>query len=148
MRTIISVLFVSIFIAGSFAYYTDPSHFKNADNDVLHKQAFLLEILQHPHQHGEYIYKPEYLNIVKSFNFENYYDHFSNQDAVKEFYYLYQHHPIPYYEEFSIHDKLHRQHAIALFHVFHYAKGEFFSKTFYFSTNFFFIFKTNFNLSC
>lgn len=123
MRTIISVLFVSLF-AGSFAFYSDQTHFKDADRDVLNRQSLLLELLQHPYQPGVSIYKPEYLNIVNSFDFERSYPLFNNVEAVKEFYFLYGKGLIPYNELFSIYNEYHRKQAIALFHVFYYAKGE------------------------
>lgn len=126
MRTIISVLFVSIF-AGSYAFYSDHAHFKNADKDILSKQAVLLELLQHPYQPGVSVYKPQYLDIVHSFNFENSYDKFQNTDAIKQFYHMYKHGLMPFNELFSIYNKKHRQQAIALFHVFYYAKGKCFS---------------------
>ncbi|XP_055316928.1 larval serum protein 2-like [Sitodiplosis mosellana] len=121
MRTIISVLFVSI-LAGSYAFYSDPTHFKNADNNVLSKQALLFELLQHPHQPGVSIYKPEYSNIVNAFDLEHSYELFRNTDAIKEFYFFYKKGLIPYNELFSIYNDHHRQQAIALFHVFYYAK--------------------------
>lgn len=122
MRTFISVLFVSILV-GSYAYqYT--GQFKNADKDVLNKQAIIFELLQHPYQPGVSIYKPEYLNIVNSFDFEQNYALFNNQEAVKQFLNYYQQGLIKYNELFSIYNDYHRQQAIALFHVFYYAKGK------------------------
>lgn len=122
MRTIISVLFVSI-LAGSYAYYGGDK-FTVANKDILAKQQFLFEVLQHPYQPGVSIYKPEYLNIVNSFNFENSFSLFKNVDAVKQFWFFYQKGLIPYNELFSISNDFHRQQAIALFHVFYYAKGK------------------------
>lgn len=125
MKAIISVLFVSI-IAGSYAISSYPSgnNFKNADKEFVEKQTKLFELLQHPYQPGVSIYKPEYLNIVNTFNVEKNYDYFTNVEAVKEFFYFYKKGLIPYNELFSIYNEYHRQQAIALFHVFYYAKGE------------------------
>lgn len=124
MRTIISVLFVSI-IAGSYAISSYPSgqNFKNADKDFVEKQTKLFELLQHPYQPGVSIYKPEYLNLVNTFDVKKYYDNYSNVEAVKEFFYYYEKGLMPYNELFSIYNEYHRQQAIALFHVFYYAKG-------------------------
>lgn len=125
MRTIISVLFVSI-VAGSYALGTGgQTSFKYADKDVVEKQALLFELLQHPYQPGVSLYKPEYLNIVNSFDFEHSFEHFRNVDAVKEFHQFYKKGLIPFNELFSIYNEKHRQQAIALFHVFFYAKGNF-----------------------
>lgn len=128
MKAIISVLFVCIF-AGSFAYQTNfggQNNFKYAENDFVQKQSLLFELLQHPYQPGVSIYKPEYLNIVNLFeqNFEKNFQLYRNEDAVKEFFFLYKKGLIPYNELFSIYNEYHRQQAIALFHVFYYAKGK------------------------
>lgn len=128
MKTILSVLFVSV-LAGSLAF---PPSSKKADKDVLARQSILFELLQHPYQPGVSIYKPEYLNIVKSFDLESSYSLYRNVDAVKEFVLFYKKGLIPFNELFSIHVEHHRRQAIALFHVFYYAKG-----TFYFSFMFF-----------
>lgn len=122
MKTIISVLFVSV-LAGSYAFTGGRTDFKAGDQTILQKQKVLFELLQHPYQPGVSTYKPEFLNIVQSFNFEQYYDHFNNVDAVKEFYYFYKKGLMPFNELFSIYNEYHRKQAIALFHVFYYAKG-------------------------
>lgn len=122
MKTIISVLFVSV-LAGSYAFTGGRTDFKTGDTQVLQKQKALFELLQHPYQPGVSIYKPEYLSIVQSFNFEQSYDHFNNVEAVKEFYYLYKKGLMPFNELFSIYNEYHRRQAISLFHVFYYAKG-------------------------
>lgn len=136
MKTIISVLFVSI-LAGSLAFRHGSTDYKYADKDTLAKQSVIYELLQHPYQPGVSIYKPEYLEIVNAFDFEHSYDLFRNVDAIKEFYYYYKKGFIPYHELFSIHHEHHRRQAIALFHVFYYAKGEFLTKfVFFFHVNF------------
>lgn len=125
MKAIISVLFVSVFV-GSYAFIGGRTDFKNAEKDVLHKQKVLLELLQHPYQPGVSIFKPEYLNIVNSFDFEKSYDSFHPNavDNVKEFYQMYKKRfLIPSNEMFSVYNYNHRRQAIALFHVFYNAKG-------------------------
>lgn len=126
MKAILSVLFVSI-LAGSLAFRTGSTDYKYADKDVLAKESVIYELLQHPYQPGVSIYKPEYLDIVNAFDFEKSYSLFTNVDAVKEFYYFYKKGLIPYNELFSIYHEHHRRQAISLFHVFYYAKGEFFT---------------------
>lgn len=124
MKTIISILFISA-LAGSFAFIGGRTDFKNADKDILQKQKVIYEVLQHPYQPGVSIYKQDFLNIVNGFDFEQYYGNFKNADAVKEFYHMYNKGLMPFNELFSIYNKRHRRQAIALFHVFYYAKGNF-----------------------
>lgn len=128
MKTILSVLFVSV-LAGSLAY---PPSSKTADKSLLAKQSVLFELLQHPYQPGVSIYKPEYLNIVKSFDLENNLNLYKNVEAVKEFVLFYKKGLIPYNELFSIYVEHHRRQAIALFHVFYYAKGKYCEHVFIF----------------
>lgn len=123
MRAIISVVFLSA-VASSYAYVGDPTGFKNADKDILLKQKALFELLQHPYQPGVSIYKQDYLNIVNAFDFEQNYGNFRNVDAVKKFYRMYEKGLMPFNELFSIYNQNHRRQAIALFHVFYYAKGK------------------------
>lgn len=122
MKTIISVLFVSV-LAGSYAFTGGRTDFKTGDTEILQRQRLLFDLLQHPYQPGVSIYKPDYLNVEQSFDFENYYEHYNNVDAVKEFVYFYKKGLIPYNELFSIYNEYHRRQAISLFHVFFYAKG-------------------------
>lgn len=122
MKAILSVLFVSL-VVGSYAFVGGRTGSKTADKDALLKQQVLFELLQHPYQPGVSIYKPEYFNIVKSFDFEHSYELFHNVDAVKEFFYFYKKGLMPFNELFTIHNEQHRRQAIALFHVFYYAKG-------------------------
>lgn len=121
MKTILSVLFVSV-LAGSFAY---PPSSKVADKDVLARQKVLFELLQHPYQPGVSIYnRPEYLDIVKSYSIESNLNLYTNVEAVKDFVLFYKKGLIPYNELFSIYVEKHSRQAIALFHVFYYAKGK------------------------
>lgn len=125
MKAILCVLFLGA-LASTLAVtvtYNGRTDFKYADKDVLHKQKVLFELLQHPYQPGVSIYKSEYLNIVNSFDFEQNFNLFRNVDAVKEFFYMYKKGLMPYNELFSIYNYQHRRQAIALFHVFYYAKG-------------------------
>lgn len=125
MKAILSVLFLSV-LAGSYAFIGGRTDFKYADIHVVYKQKAIFELLQHPHQPGVSIFKPEYLEILKEFDFENSYNLFHPDavDNVKEFYKMYKKNfLIPFNELFSIYNSNHRRQAIALFHVFYYAKG-------------------------
>ncbi|XP_031620301.1 larval serum protein 2-like [Contarinia nasturtii] len=121
MKTILSVLFVSI-VAGSYAFSGGRTDFKTFDAATVQKQKAIFELLQHPYQPGVSVYKQEFYDIVQAFDFEKSYNLFSNVDAVKEFYYLYKKGLMPFNELFSIYNEQHRRQAIALFHVFYYAK--------------------------
>lgn len=124
MKTIISVLFVCVLL-GPYAVVGGPTDLNNAEKDVLHKQKALFELLQHPYQSAASIFKPEHLNIVKSFDFEKSYDSFNPDavDNVKEFYHMYKKGLMASDELFSIYNYNHRRQAIALFQVFYNAKG-------------------------
>lgn len=122
MKTIISVLFVSLF-AVSWAFSgPHTSAFKYADKEVIKKQSLLFELLQHPYQPGVSLYPESYYNIAQSFDIEKSFDYYNNLDAVKEFVYIYKKGFIPWNELFSIYNPYHRKQAIALFHLFFYAK--------------------------
>lgn len=123
MKTILSVLFVSVLAVA--AYPGGQTNYKTGDKDVLAKQKVLFELLQHPYQPGVSIYKPEYFETVKNFNFEQNFELFHNVDAVKEFWFYYQKGLMPFNELFSIFNENHRRQAIALFHVFYNAKGNY-----------------------
>lgn len=126
MKAIINVLCLGAFL-GPYAAIGGPTDLRNAEKDVLDKQKALFELLQHPHQPGVSIFKPEHLDIVKSFDFEESYDSFHPDavDNVREFYQMYKKGLlIPSNELFSIYNYNHRRQAIALFHVFYNANGE------------------------
>lgn len=120
MKTILSVLFV---LVGAYAFTGGRTTFKTGDKDVLIKQKVLFNLLQHPYQPGVSIYPQEYYNIMQSWDFEHSWELFRNVNAVKEFWYIYKKGLMPFNELFSIYNENHRRQAIALFHVFYYAKG-------------------------
>lgn len=125
MKAIISVLFACVLL-GSHAVIGGPTDHNSAEKDVLHKQKALFELLQHPYQSAASIFKPEHLNVVKSFDFEKNYDSFHPDavDNVKEFYHMYKKgFLMPSDELFSIYNYNHRRQAIALFQVLYNAKG-------------------------
>ncbi|ETN67251.1 hexamerin 2 beta [Anopheles darlingi] len=90
-----------------------------ADQAFLVKQKQLLEVFQHVHQHEVHT---ELWEVSKGYEIEKNYEHYSNVEAVKEFVALYHHGLLPFDEIFSVFDELHREQAIALFHLFYYAK--------------------------
>ncbi|XP_058455615.1 hexamerin-1.1-like [Malaya genurostris] len=120
MRSILAVTVCLLVVAvavTSGSYMTKDV--KYGDKTFLQKQKAMLEIFQHVHQ-------PELHTGLweesKKFNVEQYLEHYSNVEAVKDFLRFYQHGMLPLEEIFSIHNELHREEAIALFHLFYYAK--------------------------
>ncbi|XP_062540229.1 hexamerin-1.1-like [Armigeres subalbatus] len=90
-----------------------------ADKDFLVKQKQLLEIFQHVHQHEVHT---ELWEVSKGYKIEDNYDHYTNVEAIKEFISFYKHGMLPFDEIFSVFHYPHREQAIALFHLFYYAK--------------------------
>uniref|UniRef100_A0A182VZG2 Uncharacterized protein n=1 Tax=Anopheles minimus TaxID=112268 RepID=A0A182VZG2_9DIPT len=90
-----------------------------ADKDFLVRQKQMLEVFQHVHQHEVHT---ELWEVSKAYDIEKHYDQYSKVEAVKEFVALYKHGLLPFDEIFSVFDDHHREQAIALFHVFYYAK--------------------------
>lgn len=114
MAAILGVLFVAALAKSS-----------ELSSKYLQTQSVILETLRHPYQPGVCIYKPEYLNIVNSFDFEKNAHSFSNVDAVKDFYNIYKKGLIPTTETFSIYNERHRNEAFALSNLFCSAEGKF-----------------------
>jgi len=117
---VISVVILAGVVALACAQTT---YFKDkgvkADKDKLHKQKVLLELLRHIYQKDLY---PEYLELAKSFDIEDYYDHYYDVDAVKHFVKLYHVGFLDFDEVFSIFKEDHLEQVMALFDVFYYAK--------------------------
>lgn len=128
MESILGVLFI-----GTLAKSSELT------SQYLQTQSLILEILRHPYQPGVCIYKPEYLQIVNSFDFEKNAHSFSNVDAVKEFNNIYKKGLIPTTETFSIYNERHRNEAFALSNLFCSAEGKF-NIIHFFPENFFFSF--------
>lgn len=97
----------------------NPIYTKTVDKDFLYKQKSILEVLQHVHQHEVL---PALYEQVKSFRFEDFYDHYTNVEAVREFVKLYEFGLLPRDEIFTVYNEYHRYQVVALFHVFYYAK--------------------------
>lgn len=115
MRTI---LVLACALACAHGYYMTKD-VKYADKDLLMKQKAILDVFQHVHQHEVHT---KLWEDSKTFNIEDYYDHYTNVEAVKEFYTWYQHGMLTFDDIFSIYNEEHQKQVIALFHFFFYAK--------------------------
>ncbi|XP_038104688.1 hexamerin-1.1 [Culex quinquefasciatus] len=117
MRSILAVTVVCLFAYASGSYMTKDV--KYADKLFLTKQKAILEIFQHVHQ-------PElhtsFWEESKQFDVEQYLDHYTNKEAVQDFLRYFKHGMLPMEEIFCVHNELHREEVIALFHLFYYAK--------------------------
>lgn len=118
MRSISLVLLLGV-VAFTCGYSVSPKPAKIADKDFLLRQKSILELLQHINQ---YEILPELYEEAKNYNIEDHYDYYTNVAAVREFVDLYRYGLLPLKEIFSIYNESHREQAIALFHVFYYAK--------------------------
>lgn len=115
----ISLLVLAGLCALACGFSVPTKHVKVADKDFLYKQKLILEVLQHVHQ-NEVL--PKLYDDIKTFDFKNYYDYFTNVDAVVEFVKLYEIGFLPMNEIFTVYNEYHRNQVVALFHVFYYAK--------------------------
>ncbi|XP_055616584.1 hexamerin-1.1-like [Toxorhynchites rutilus septentrionalis] len=117
MRSILAVTVVCLFATASGSYMTKDVTY--ADKPLLVKQKAILEIFQHVHQ-------PELHTTLwedsKKYDVEQNIDHYTNQEAVKEFIRYYKHGLLPMEQIFSINNEHQREEVIALFHLFYYAK--------------------------
>nr|AAB86644.1 arylphorin precursor [Hyalophora cecropia] len=107
-------------------------HYKTKDVDAVfvERQKKVLSLFQDVDQVNV---NDEYYKIGKDYDVEANIDNYTNKKAVEEFLKLYRTGYLPKYFEFSIfHHKL-REEAIALFHLFYYAKD---FETFYKSAAF------------
>ncbi|XP_037027574.1 larval serum protein 2-like [Bradysia coprophila] len=118
MRSISLVLLLGV-VAFTCGYSVSPKPAKIADKDFLLRQKSILDLLQHINQ---YEVLPELYEQTKTYRIEEYYGDYTNVEAVREFVDLYRVGLLPLNEIFSIYNENHRKQAIALFHVFYYAK--------------------------
>lgn len=118
MRTF-SVL-VSLGLLALVCGYSVPGKLvKTADNDLLHKQKLIFELLQHFHQNDVL---PKLYDDIKAYHFDEHYDYYNNVDQIKEFVQLYKTGLIGFDEHFSIFNEYHRRQFLAYFRVVYNAK--------------------------
>ncbi|KAJ6638511.1 Larval serum protein 2 [Pseudolycoriella hygida] len=118
MRSISLVILLGI-AAFSCGFSALPKPAKVADKDFLFRQKSILELLQHIGQNNVL---PHIYQEFKDYRIEDHYDYYTNVEAVQEFVKLYRFGLLPVNEIFSINNEYHREQAVALFHVFYYAK--------------------------
>ncbi|KAL0275530.1 UNVERIFIED_CONTAM: hypothetical protein PYX00_003354 [Menopon gallinae] len=125
MKIALAFLALAAFAAASVVPPTVNK--KVADQDFLHKQKAVLELLwrvNHP------VVYPEIVQVATTFNFEEHVEHFTNVEAVKNFVALYKQGLLPQGQVFTILDDQQEKEVVALFSVFYYAKDfETFYKT-------------------
>uniref|UniRef100_A0A182J7X8 Uncharacterized protein n=1 Tax=Anopheles atroparvus TaxID=41427 RepID=A0A182J7X8_ANOAO len=115
--TVVALVSLAALAAGYVVVPEDK--ITKADKDFLVKQKQLLDVFQHVHQHEVHT---ELWEVSKKYDIEQNYEHYKNVEAVKEFVTLYKHGLLPFDEIFSVLDDHHREQAVALFHLFYYAK--------------------------
>lgn len=118
--------------SGAVHKFETPSKF--VDANFLVKQKAILDLLQHVHQneiYSELKTITEKMHVKEFFSYDyDYKNKYTNVDAVMEFVNFYRQGMLPRGEVFSIMNETHRRQAIALFHLFYYAKDwESFYKT-------------------
>jgi len=98
----------------------------DTDTDFLYKQKVILQLLQHVHQNDIMLKQWEEAKLWK---FEEFL--YKKVEVVREFEYYWKFgRLLPMNEIFSIYNDYHREQAVALFHLFYYAKDfETFYKT-------------------
>ncbi|CAH0589096.1 unnamed protein product [Chrysodeixis includens] len=92
---------------------------KNVDASFIEYQKKILALFEHSEQLDVH---SEYYKVGKEYSIEDHIDNYVNKKAVEEFLMLYRTGFLPKYHKFSIFYERMRNEAIALFHVFYYAK--------------------------
>ncbi|XP_015177942.1 PREDICTED: arylphorin subunit beta-like [Polistes dominula] len=110
------VLAVLAFCLVSAEYYT----VQTADKVFLLKQKKIYNLLYHISQPD--IVNPDLYTEGQQYSIEANIDSYTNQDAVKEFLYLYKHGMLPRGNVFSVYYPKVLKESIALFRLFYYAK--------------------------
>ncbi|XP_037027575.1 hexamerin-1.1-like [Bradysia coprophila] len=127
MRSI-SLLVLAGLVALSCGYLVPERKVKtyDTDTDFLYKQKVILQLLQHVHQNDIMLKQWEEAKLWK---FEEFL--YKKVEVVREFEYFWKFgRLLPMNEIFSIYNDYHREQAVALFHLFYYAKDfETFYKT-------------------
>lgn len=118
MRTITVVVLCGL-IALCSGYVILGDRYQNADPEFLEKQKTILEILHHVNQPE---LQPKYYQDGISYNIQDNLEMYENVEAVREFLKFYQMNLLDKNEIFSIMNQRHRDYAVALFHIFYYAK--------------------------
>lgn len=120
MRSFIALIVVATVAIAAGAFVTHTNEVKYADKQFLHQQEDLLVLLRHVYQPD---WNPQLVSYAKNYKILENLGSYTNVDAVKEFYKLYETGTyLPKGEIFNIYNEVHREQAIALFEFFYYAK--------------------------
>ncbi|XP_058447738.1 hexamerin-1.1-like [Malaya genurostris] len=119
MRSFTALVLAATLAIVSGAFVPNTSQVKYADKQWLHKQEDLLLLFRHLYQKD---WNPQLVAYAKHFELKSSLHLYNDVDAAKEFWTYYEHGLLPKGEVFSIFDEVHREQAIALFHLFYYAK--------------------------
>ncbi|XP_050087151.1 larval serum protein 2-like [Anopheles aquasalis] len=118
MRSILAITVLCLWAGAATGHYM-TKEVKYADKPFLTKQKAILEIFQHVHQAELHTHL---WDEQKSFDLAAYKEHFTKPAVVDEFLHLYHHGMVPMEEIFAVYNEYHREQAVALFHLFYYAK--------------------------
>nr|WGN96264.1 setae polypeptide [Ochrogaster lunifer] len=123
-----TVLILALLVAlASASVHKHNVKTKPVDAAFVEKQKKVLGLFELNYQLNE---DAEYYKIGKAFDIEDNFDKYTNKKVVEEFMYLYKTGFLPKGFEFSVFYERMRDEAIALFHLFYYAKDfETFYKT-------------------
>ncbi|XP_055611934.1 hexamerin-1.1-like [Uranotaenia lowii] len=119
MRSFTVLALAAALAVASAAFVPSTGQVKYADKEWLHKQEDLLLLFRHVYQKD---WNPQLIAYAKNYVLKSNFHLYNNQEAVTEFYSYYEHGMLPRGEVFSIFNEVHREQAIALFHLFYYAK--------------------------
>ncbi|XP_053693940.1 hexamerin-1.1-like [Sabethes cyaneus] len=119
MRAFTVLVLATALVLASAAFVPSTSQVKYADKEWLHKQEDLLLLFRHLYQKD---WNPQLVAYAKNFAVKSSFHLYNNVDAVKEFWTYYEHGLLPKGEVFSVFNEVHREQAVALFHLFYYAK--------------------------
>ncbi|KAK2586862.1 hypothetical protein KPH14_009800 [Odynerus spinipes] len=112
----LAVLAILAFCLASAEYY----NVQTADKDFLVKQKKVYNLLYHVSQPD--IVNPALYTEGQQYSIEANIDSYTNQDAVKEFLYLYKYGMLPRGEVFSVYYPKLLKESVALYRLFYYAK--------------------------
>lgn len=121
--------FLALAAAGSLPQQQSQQHYETIEvnDDFVYRQKKVLSLLKYVNQVDP---DADYYKIGKEYDVEANIEHYTNKKAVEEFLFYYRHGFLPKGLIFSVfYDKM-REEAIALYHLFRYAKDfETFYKT-------------------
>lgn len=92
---------------------------KYADQEFLIKQKAILEVFQHVHQKEVHT---QLWTDSKAYKIQEHFDQYTNVEAVKHFWKMYEHGLLGFDEIFTVMNEEQKDEVAALFNIFYYAK--------------------------